>query len=97
MLSDSPRAVAGAPERTCSYGGAFRMQRDLTYRIVKFWSSWDVWADLRETSGAGETAALLTRRHPERPGPLRETSCRILTAVVQTLPKGISSYHIRLC
>jgi len=39
VLSDSARAFSGAPESTCSYGGAFRMQRDLTYRIVKFWSS----------------------------------------------------------
>jgi len=38
VLSDSPRAVSGASESTCSYGGAFRMLRDLTYRIVKFWS-----------------------------------------------------------
>jgi hypothetical protein len=39
VLSDSTRAFSSAPESTCSYGGAFRMLRDLTYRIVKFWSS----------------------------------------------------------
>jgi len=37
--SDSARAFSDAPERTCSYGGAFRTLQDLTIRIVKFWSS----------------------------------------------------------
>ena len=37
--SDSARAFSDAPERTCSSGGAFRTLRDLTIRIVKFWSS----------------------------------------------------------
>jgi len=59
VLSDSPRAISGAPESTCSYGGTFRMLWNLTYRIVKFWSSWDLWADLWETSReAGTTAQL---------------------------------------
>jgi len=57
VLSDSARAFSCAPESTCSYGGAFSMLRDLTYRIVKFWSCWDLCADLRETSRAAETAA----------------------------------------
>jgi hypothetical protein len=39
VLSDSERAFSGAPESTCSYGGAFKMLRDLTFRIVIFWSS----------------------------------------------------------
>jgi len=47
--SDSARAFSYAPERTCSYGGAFRTLRDFTIRIVKFWSSWDRCAALRET------------------------------------------------
>jgi hypothetical protein len=34
VLSDSARPYSGAPESTCSYGGAFRMQRDLTYIVV---------------------------------------------------------------
>ena len=37
--SDSARAFSDAPESTYSYGGAFRTLRDLTIRIVKFWSS----------------------------------------------------------
>jgi len=37
--SDSARAFSDAPESTCSSGGAFRTLRDLTIRIVKFWSS----------------------------------------------------------
>jgi len=38
-FSDSARAFSDAPESNCSYGGAFRTLRDLTIRIVKFWSS----------------------------------------------------------
>jgi hypothetical protein len=49
VLSDSARAFSGAPESTCSYGGAFRMPRDVTYRIVKFWSCRDLCAGLWET------------------------------------------------
>ena len=47
--SDSARAFSDAPESTCSYGGAFRTLRDLTIKIVKFWSSCDRCAALRET------------------------------------------------
>jgi len=71
VLSDSARAFSGAPESTCSYGGEFRMLRDLTYRIVKFWSSWDLCADLRETS---RDAAQHCRIHREQPGPQRSTA-----------------------
>ena len=49
VLSDSTRAFSGAAESTCSYGGAFKMLRDLTYRIVKFGKSWDLCAAQRET------------------------------------------------
>jgi len=38
VLSDSASAFSGASESTCSYGGAFRMLRDLTSRIVIIWS-----------------------------------------------------------
>ena len=66
VLSDSARAFSGAPERTCSYGGAFRMLRDLTYRIVQFWSSWDLCAYLRETL---RDAVPLCGIHREQPRP----------------------------
>jgi len=36
VLSDSARAFTDAPESTSSYGGAFRMLRDLKYTIVRF-------------------------------------------------------------
>jgi len=62
MLSDSARAFSGDPESTCSYGGAFRMLRDLTYRIVKFRSIWDLCTGLQETSRAAETAVKLCWR-----------------------------------
>jgi len=97
VLSDSARAFSGAPESTCSYGGAFRMLWDLTYRIVEFWSSWDLCADLRETSRTAETAAGDCESSRHCCTALRETGYRILTAVVHTQPHGISSYHIHLC
>jgi len=62
VLSDSARAFSGAPETTCSYGGAFRMLQDLTYRVVKFWSSWDLYAGPWETSRAGQTSAPISWR-----------------------------------
>ena len=65
VLSDSARAFSGAPESTCSYGGGFRMLRDWTSRILKFWSYWDLCADLRETSREAETAARDTSRAAE--------------------------------
>jgi len=74
VLSDSARAFSGAPESSCRYGGAFRMLRDLTYRIVKLWSSWDLCADLRETSRAAETAAQLCGKRREQPRPLHSTA-----------------------
>jgi len=49
VLSDSAREFSGAPESTCIYGGAFRMLWYLTYRIVKFRSSWNLCAALRES------------------------------------------------
>jgi len=57
VLSHSARAFSGASESTCSYGDAFRMLHDLTYRMVKFWSSWDLSTDLWEAARAAETAA----------------------------------------
>jgi len=57
VLWDSAWGFSGAPESTCSGGGAFRMLRELTYRIVKFWSSWDICPALRETLRAAETTA----------------------------------------
>jgi hypothetical protein len=49
MLSDSARAFSRASESTSSAGGAFRMLRDLTIMIVKFWSCGDLCTGLRET------------------------------------------------
>jgi hypothetical protein len=36
VLSDAVRAFSGASKSTISYGGAFKMLRYVTYRIVKF-------------------------------------------------------------
>jgi hypothetical protein len=36
VLSDSEKAFSGAPVSTCTYGGAFKMLRDLTDRLGKF-------------------------------------------------------------
>jgi len=54
VLTDSARAGSGAPASTCRYGGAFRMLQNLTYRMVKFWSSWGICAALWETSREAE-------------------------------------------
>ena len=77
VLSDSARAISGARESTCTYGGAFRMLRDLTIRIVKFCSYWNRCAGQRETSRAAEASAQA----------LQETWCHILTAVVLRVPQ----------
>jgi len=74
VLSDSARAFSGGPESTCRYGGAFRKLRDLTDRIVKCQRSWDLCADLRETSTAAEAAAPLCGKHREQPRPLHSTA-----------------------
>jgi len=49
VISDYARAFSCAPESTPSEGGAFRMLRYLTDRIVKWSGSWDLCAGLRET------------------------------------------------
>ena len=50
------------------------MLRDLTYRIVKFGSSWDLCKDLREASREAETAAHLCAILRELPRPLRSSA-----------------------
>jgi len=62
ILSDSARAFPCAPESTYSDKGTLRMEQDLTYRIVKFWSSWNLYVGQRETSRAAETSVQLWRR-----------------------------------
>jgi hypothetical protein len=62
VLSDSAREYSSAVKSSCSYGGAFRMLQDLTYRIVKYSSFWDLCADLWQTSTEAETAAQLCGR-----------------------------------
>jgi len=61
-FSDSARAFSGAPESTCSCGGAFKMLQDFTYRRLWFWSFWDLCSYLQETLRAAETATQLCRR-----------------------------------
>jgi len=55
--SYSARAFTGAPESTHSWGSAFMMLPDLSYRIVKVWSSWGLCGGLWQTSRAAKTAA----------------------------------------
>jgi len=74
VLSHSPREFSSGPESTYSYEGAFRMLRDLTYRIVEFWSSWKRCPDLRETSTEDENSAQLCRILREQPRPLRSST-----------------------
>jgi len=51
---------------TCSYGWAFRMLQNLTYRILKFWNRWNLGADPQETTGVAETSAQVSRRLREK-------------------------------
>jgi hypothetical protein len=69
VLSDSARALSGAPEATCSYGGAFRMLQDLTYRIVNF--------------EASETSVQICWRFREKLRPLRSFCERLGAAFSQ--------------
>jgi len=59
MLPGPPGALQSAP-RQCK--SILRTLRAWTIRIVKSWSSWDLRADLWETSRAAETTAQLCRR-----------------------------------
>jgi len=59
VISDSAKAISATSGSTCSYGGAFRMLRDLTIRIVKFWSSQNRCAAMRETWCRTLTAVVL--------------------------------------
>jgi len=108
VLSDSPRVFTGVRESTCSYGGALKRLQDLTYRIVKFWRCWDIWAGLRETTKEAETAGQLWGILQEQLRPLRSPAGDLLlflTAVVLTKPQGILSllqsqvllHHIMAC
>jgi len=85
VQSDSARAFSNVTDSTCRYGGAFRMLQDLTYRIGKFWSSWDLCADLGETSRLAETAAQPCERLREQWGPL---SIAVENLVVYTHSSG---------
>ena len=68
VLWHSARAFSGAPESTCSYGGACSMLQDLTNRIVNFGSTWDVCIDLWDMSRAAGTAMQLRWRLREHCG-----------------------------
>jgi len=91
VLSDSARVFSGAPECTWSYGGAFRMLRDLTYRIVTFWGSCDLCADLRETWTEAETTAQLCRILRELCRILREQQRRLCSSARDLVPYSLSS------
>jgi len=80
VLSDSARSFSGASESTCSYGGAIGMLHDMTDWIVKFCSSWDLCADLRESSREVESTAPICGILWEQPNLLLH-SCGTLGAV----------------
>jgi len=67
MLPDPPWAKRSALSLCKSI---FRMLRDLTYRIGKLWSSWDLCADLWEASREAETTMELYRILQEQPRPV---------------------------
>jgi hypothetical protein len=49
VLSDSASVFSGAPESTCTDGCSFSTLQELTNRIVKFLSRWDIRTSLLET------------------------------------------------
>ena len=100
VLADSARAFTDASESTCSYGGAFWMLWDLTYRKWNFVApetSAQICGSLREKLGPLLSSAGYFESSRDHCTSLRETWCRILTAVVFTYPQGILSFHIRRC
>jgi len=101
MLADSARAVSGAPESTCSNAGAFRMLQDMTYRIVKFWSTWKLCAGRWQISRRAKTAVQLRIILWDQLRALRSFYGRLGATFSQQWflhnHKEISSYHIHLC
>jgi len=69
----------------------WRCIQDARSRIVKFRSSWDLCADLQETSREADTTAQLCGILRERPR-LRETWCRIPTGDLIPYPHSSGSY-----
>jgi len=75
-LSASARALSGGSESTCTYGGLFRMLRDLICRRATFWSSGDLQCrSVEDFESSWDLCAAL-----------QETWCRILTAGVLRVP-----------
>ena len=105
-LSDVASISSGVSESTCSHRQEFKMLQDKTYRISKFRSSWDLWAELRQTSGAAWDHL------PSSAGDFNSTWWDFYAAVPETLnlvryPQSSGSYgltvtshfvnHIHLC
>jgi len=95
VLSDSARAFWGVSESTSRYGGAFRMLGNLTYRIVKFWSSWDLGAHLQETLREAETTAQLCGILQEQLRP-RHSSAGDLVRYHHSSGSYITTWHFLL-
>jgi len=79
VLSDSARWFPGAPESTCSYEGAFRMQWDLTIRVFNLWSCGDLATDLRVTSRGAVTSAIVHKRLQKQLRPRQKHCARLDT------------------
>jgi hypothetical protein len=100
MCSSSARVFSYAPESRWSYGGAFKMLQDLADRIVTLWTSWDLSADLGETSRLAKTAAQPCRSLGEWPRELQSTAGDLVTysrSGVSYTAQGILFYQIPLC
>jgi hypothetical protein len=66
VLSDTARALSGLTECCCSYGGIFRMLRNITIGIVNLWKRWDVCIGLQETLRAAETSVQVVLKEIDR-------------------------------
>jgi len=95
VLSDSARALSDSAESTCSYGGAFRILRGLTYKLIIFWSSWNLCAHLGDTWRAAVTATQLCGRYREQ---LRPLHCRRLDALFsqQMFLHNHKAFHLKI-
>ena len=94
MLSDSARVFTGGSESTCSHEGAFRMLWDLTTRIVKFWSYWNLHAELWECSRELEISAQVSRRPQGQLRPLRKLCARLGTIFSQYWFIGFHNHKV---
>lgn len=79
VLSDDTRRFWNSLESTCCSGGMLKMLYYLTYRIVKWWKSWDFWTGVVEMLRTAETSVQLWKRLYIWCNTLTTVSCRVIS------------------